>query len=507
MTDRQTTSRAGVVWRVLGAALGVLITYLSLSTGLARDGFAEAIQIGLFTGVVAGVLAPSFALAPVASGAGLCVGLLTMPPWFSQDNLPLMLMALAAGLVVSAVVGFVVSQQWVSETSIAVIAVAVLVVIVIALAGSIANSPQSDGFTEFDVLRTRPVAGQQWDDGTFYRAVVWNMRDGMSYLDAYRQGFHDNARWAADPDVVFAVRTPLLFWLWRMSPGWPISPFWLLLALTCASMLVTPFVLSPAVSPVLGIPAAAALAVYALGFMFAPGLLFLSEIWGGLLAVLVLAAYARSQNASSPRPWMLVAVAIALLAALVRELMVFLLLAGLVAAFFGGKKDRQFAAISWGSALGVFLLAWLAHYASARRILTPIESRSFMWFKYGGWSNLYAGVTTATQGFRATWIPAALVVLGVLGALAARQARHRAFAVLVVGMPLVGFLFAGTDAVQFGTGIRVNYWGAIVLPSLLVLAPAALGWIPGMRGGVDAAESAEGVGPASAHGSNMGLEV
>ena len=91
-----------------------------------------------------------------------------------------------------------------------------------------------------------------------------------------------------------------------------------------------------------------------LGYALIPSLLFLSEIWTGLLGILVLGAFALSQRDEGGRGWMVVAAALAFVAAVTRELMVFLLIAGLLSAWFGPASRRKFDLAVWGVPLLAF---------------------------------------------------------------------------------------------------------------------------------------------------------
>jgi len=464
--------------------LAGLLTYLAAATGMALAGFLGALQVGLLVGIVVGLVSPSVRVSLAAVVVSLGVGVVVSPPWF-QEGQPLTLaVLLVVALAVAAGARVVVDGGQLRPSMLVGVGLLVAAGCLLLVASGIASSPSDkyDGRTELQELARRPVAGQLWGDSEFYRAVVWHLRDGEPFLTAFRSAYHENGRWNRDPDSMLGVRTPLIYEFWRVLPGeWPVTALWVLLGLTCAAMLLSPVVISGAVPPALSIASATGLAAYVFGFAVMPTTLFLSEIWTGVVGVFVFALFARARREGASRWWMVSAAAVACLAAFARELMVFLLVAGLLAAFFAPRERRRFDMAAWALPLLIALGAWVVHLMAARAIITPVASVGFAWAKHGGIGNLLSGLTSSTWFVGSTWVPITIALLGIAGAAALPDRQYRAFALAAVCMPLVGFLFVGTDAVLRGSGIAFNYWGAIVVPALFVLAPASLGWIPGMR--------------------------
>lgn len=471
------------IWRITGAALGAALVYFAMAVGLAVGGVVDVVLVGLFAGIVAGALSPSLVGATISSVVPLAAGVLVLPPWLGRDNPLLLVMLVIVGTAVAVVVHLLSTMGLAGMIPLTAVALAALIASTVFVASTVVRTPQPDtGLTKLQGLEVQPVAGQTMDDGEFYRAVVWKMRRGAGYLDAFRSAYQENARWKGEaPHSVLGVRTPVLFEIWAKAPGGPHGPFWLLFSIALLGMAAAPVVIHRAVPPVLGVAGAASLIVYVFGYAFTPGLLFLSEIWAGVAAVLVFAAFSLAQREGAGRGWMVAAALIATVAALTRELMVFLLIAGLLAAFLGPKARRRFDVTVWATALASFAIAWGLLLMSARRIVTPIAGKGFEWIQNGGLDNLYSGIISSTGGFGTTWIPVALAVCAILGALAQPDRQFRVFATAAIVMPFVGFLFVGTDATVYGTNIPYNYWGGIVMPAVVVMAPAALAWIPGMR--------------------------
>lgn len=471
-------------WPTAGALLAGLLTYLTTATGIALAGFLGALQVGVLVGIVVGLVSPSLRVALAASAAALVAGVVILPPWFQAGQPLTLAVLLGVGIAAAAGSRAIVASGQLRQGMLVAVALALLIGSVWLVATSVAATPtaRDGGLTPLQVLATRPVAGQQWTDSEYYRAIVWRMRDGEPFLAALRASYHDNARWGTDPTSALGVRPPLLFELWKSLPTpWAASALWVLLGIVSVAMAVSPAALGDAVPSALGVAGAAGLASYALGFALVPTLLFLSEIWTGVVAVVVLALFATARRPGAARGWMIAAAATALVATFARELMVFLLVAGILAAFFAPRERRTFDLAVWGGSLAIALAAFAVHYSAARRIVTPIASVGFAWAAHGGVRNLLSGLTSATWSTGGSWVPITIALLGIAGAAALPDRQYRAFALAAVCMPLVGFLFVGTDAVLRGSGVAFNYWGAIVVPALFVLAPASLGWIPGMR--------------------------
>jgi hypothetical protein len=76
----------------------------------------------------------------------------------------------------------------------------------------------------------------------------------------------------------------------------------------------------------------------------------------------------------------------------------------------------------------------------------------------------------------ASWVALLFVALGVLGAFALPGAELRSFAVATVLTSLVAFSLV-TNRAHVG-GVLINYWGALVVPVLLAVSPAAFRLVP-----------------------------
>jgi hypothetical protein len=486
---------SAVAWGFVGAACAGLLTYVTSATSLALVGVLGAAQVGFLVGAVVGMVARSVRSALAASAICVVVGVAVFPPWFYRGELATLLLLLVVGVGVSGGVRAAIERELVRPGLVAVVTVGLAIACMLLVASSIATSPDpgAGGMSELQQVSKRPGLGDKWTDSKFYQVVVWKMRDGTSFLTAFKTAYRENPSWRNDPFSVFAVRPPLMFYFWKSLPDpWSASAFWALLALVCLGMVMAPVIAARSVSSVVGVAGAMALADYVLGFAFKPGLLFMFEPWAGAFAVLVLGMFAL---ATGGRGWgrglMVAAAALAVVTALARELMVFLLIAGLMAAFFAPKDRRRFDVTVWASALVGFGVIWAVELASASAIVKATVPMSRLWFAHGGLSNLVSGLVIQTWAVGGAWVSVALVLLGIAGAAVQRDRQLRVFALAAVLMPLVGFLFVGTNASSAARG-PYNYWGAIVLPLLYVLAPAAVAWIPSMDASSTAMSAAPG---------------
>jgi hypothetical protein len=182
------------------------------------------------------------------------------------------------------------------------------------------------------------------------------------------------------------------------------------------------------------------------------------EAWAGLLITASLAL-------RDERRWG-AAVALGLLAALIRELaMPYLLVMALVA--LAERRRTEAAAFALALAVSLAALGWHAHVVSA---LTSVHDQTSPgWLKFGGWPFVMAAakwellviVGGAVAG-------AVLVPLALVGAVGRRDGLGLRLTLILVGYT-AGFMAIGRP--------ENSYWGLLTVPLLsvgLCLAPTAL---------------------------------
>ena len=473
------TALSGVRWRDLAAFAAALLAYAFTHGGLVYAQFMPAVQVGLIVGVVTAFAASSSVRAGVAALLGVGVGGAIEPLLFAQGS-PLLLVAttaLVAGL-----------SAWVLRTVVDSGAVRKQLVValgVVLILGNLwlttatlgANQVVLDGQTMFQWITTRPTPGTKQPDQTYYLAIIDHMTDGMPYYQALRRAYHENTVWGYDPPNVFAVRQPLLLTALAALPGDRRSPIWALTFMASVAGLLAMALATNVSEASIRLLSLAAVAAYFLDFTTFPFVLS-AEPWGGLLAVVCAGLFALSlrRRSSASRRWLVVAAALtAVLSVAVRELMLFLPVAGLVAAFFAERAERRFDLLAWSASLLASVAALGAHFAYARTIVTP-RSGLEKWLGRGSLGNVVLGIVNGTRYLSASHVVlVGLALLGIAGLLLQESLQYRVFLALAVFPALLFFLVAWNGAIDSATSKPVNYWGSIVSPLLFALAPAALG--------------------------------
>lgn len=191
------------------------------------------------------------------------------------------------------------------------------------------------------------------------------------------------------------------------------------------------------------------------------------EIWAGLLIALALAVRRRGR-------WV-EAVALGLIAALIRETAVLALAVMAAAAWIEGERRE---ALGWAGAIGVVALALGFHAWGVAQVVGPLDPASPGWSGMLGPGFFIHSVRAATALMLAPgWLAAILVVLAVLGWAGWRDPLALRVLGVVLGYAAVISLFARADTF---------YWVLLVAPLVLV----GLAFVPdGLR---DLVRSARG---------------
>lgn len=468
-------------WRVLSAFVASLLTYYSVSGGLFYR--AQGAQIAIAVGMVAGLTIPGVGVSAIVAGAVLALGELTdLSPsirYGAADDVHRWLAAI--GIVVGgAAVAWVVRKAvglWRGKAAWTVAALFVVLIIANLWVTALTLDAQHvDGVALFDKLSTRPAVDQMSDNDA-YLHIYWLMHDGKSYYPAVRQAFIDNDRWQAEPPTTFDVREPAMYLIWQALPGGPpgIVVALLLLcsvAVLAAVLLATHFVRLPT-----ALFCAGAVASYYL-FDTMKTFAAYTEPWGSAIGLIAVACAVTSLVSASPRRWIGAGVALAVIAFLIRELMVFVLVGGLVASVFMKREDRWERVKWWSAAVVVAGIGYAFHAARAREIVAR-SGGAFHWLS-PSLSNVVRALQFGTQLIgEGGWAPVMLALLGLFGALSLPDRDARIYLSITAVLPLAFFVFAANDAVN-EQGVRINYWGTIIVPMLYAMAPLALARIPGV---------------------------
>jgi hypothetical protein len=339
-----------------------------------------------------------------------------------------------------------------------------------------------------DQLKGQVPPGYEDSDHLLYLRYYQSVRAGESYYPSVRKHFIE---WSGGrpPNTVLNIRSPLVTYFWAALPG----PTWIVIAFlvlaTVAVFMVPPFV-SGVVKMPLAIPGAAALCAY---FLFFPRqlLLLTTELWAVIPAMIALALTAVSLRSARWRELTVLAVALAALALMIRETLVFVPLAGLVGALAVKDEQRRFRVIAWSAGTATAGAFLAVHYWLARSIVE--RTSQYQGFASGGVSRMLEALTFATDHLGlGGWLAFTLAALGLLGALLLRDLRVRLFALVATVTPLVAFLFVSNAALDTRTGTTFNYWGVAVVPLLYLCIPVAFSLLPGAatKRGVQPAERA-----------------
>jgi len=274
---------------------------------------------------------------------------------------------------------------------------------------------------------------------------------------------------------VIAVRQPSLITFWTLLPGDGRSIAWALTALASIACVAALSVGRTLGSDASGVAGAAVVGAYFAHFTTLPVVTWF-EPWGGALALVCVALYLQASRAEGRRrvAFMVGAAAVAALASVVRELMLFLPLVGLGVAFFAPRAEKRLQIAAWGGSLVVAVAALGAHAAAAGRVVVARGDLG-TWVGRGGIDPLLSALSTGTRFFAGPEVmPLALGALGIVAAVSLLAGRERLFVVACAVLPLALFLFAWNGAIDVATGKAVNYWGAIVAPLLFAAGPSAI---------------------------------
>jgi hypothetical protein len=305
-------------------------------------------------------------------------------------------------------------------------------------APSIASRPPTAAATFTDVQLHRDEVAFARHPGTYYARVMEEQR---------RQHY------PMRPFV--AVRPPALAFFLSWLPGGALGGRLVVAALAAAvAGLWTVRLVTP-----LGAPGAAVAGLaLATGVVaaFTPNGYLMHECWAGLLIALSLALYPGDQSRGRLLP-LLASIAAALAAALVRELaLAFLGVMALMALV--ERRPRE--AIGWLGAIGLCLLALLAHALAVLRHTLPTDP-GMDWVRLGGWGFVLAADRWNAVLALKPWLPVALIPAALIGSLAWSGPVGRRLTFTLIGYA-AGFLVVGRP--------EDLYWGLMIAPLL------PLGW-------------------------------
>ncbi|WP_396043867.1 hypothetical protein [Aeromicrobium sp. UC242_57] len=306
--------------------------------------------------------------------------------------------------------------------------------------GLLAGAPSGEGASD----------GPADADLRLYSAISDRMASGTGYYAAVAA---EQARLGYPTRPVVTVREPTLAWLID-GVGGPAVTRWLLVALATVAAAVTMIRLRAMTSSLTVWGCASVLAALSFALMASADLIWVHEIWAGMLIALSVGLRTRSSWGTS--------VAIGLAAALVRELAAPYLVVMLVLAW---RDRRRREAAGWAIALTV----WAAFYAlHALRVadLVPASAQSSPgWIDMDGWPLFVEMIhSRSLLVLLPFWVSAVLVPLALLGWWSCRSGYALRVAWLLSAYALAFSVVGRADT---------TYWGflvaALVLPGLAMV--------------------------------------
>jgi len=338
-------------------------------------------------------------------------------------------------------------------------------------------APQSGGSSAYASFDFPVVPQTMTSDNEFYLRVQQLMRQGEPYYTAYRQAYAEFPAWPQElPPSVLGYRLPTFYWAWLALP----SAAWLVWAMAIAAGIATAAAYALGqyrAGPALAIIGAGAVSSLYLWSATTLSLVFV-EPWAGLLVLLAVVVHGES-SAPDWKRRLIGAVALVVVATLIRELSAVALIAGIVYALFGEADQRAYRLTGWALGLAAVLAGYLAHIWAIAGAVAPRAASSLL---QGGWEFFIAGLSEGKYFFGdQAWIQALLVVLGVVGLMAVRDRASKIALAMLTAVPLLSLLVFGNATFVPGETSQANYWSTVVLPTALAMLPWAFMLVPQWR--------------------------
>ena len=461
-----------------------LFAYLCTSFGLFL--LAASWVTPLVVGGIAGAISsPRWKRAVAGTAIGLAVGVAAARPWFLGRSpvAPMGQFAAAAFMVVlgaafAGAVAYVLAKA--RDARRAEWAVAVLLVAAIVggmwLSTTLANRGQfSAGSVPLNqILSVRPELGNTPQDYEYYLRLFYDVHDHQPYYESVAKiWLADSAGGNSLPIGVTSYRMPTIFYLWLLLPRDGAAIPWAFLVFATVAV-ASGFSIGAQLSrPSVAVLGALTVAVAYLLLATSPWVTFVDG-WAVALALAGTALFIASICRESRR-LLWAAVAAFFAGAVLRELMIYPMILAAATALMVPKGQRWRAARPWLVALGAFVLVYAAHVMAVAGRVSPTTGYS-RWLS-GGVSHLLATVQFFAPYFGGRpWLMPVLVVTGIIGAILVRgrQVRLSTFLASVVIAPLVAFLVFGNGGEELSTGAVSGYWGILVVPFAMALAPVAV---------------------------------
>jgi len=451
--------------------------YVASSHGLFYT--AGVWQVPLFVGCAIGLVAIARIQAAVTAGAVMLLALAALPPAlpFGAGMQPwerALALVLATGSAAS--LAYARDALWKGRRTAFNTAASVIMVSWILLNFWLPLIATGLPVQGYGVLRSSyisevPQPGNYQLDAEIYRRVYYLMHQGESYYPAFQRAMtQEGLPNHPAPSSVLGYRLPTLFWIWRLLPPDAFSVVYLFLALSSVGVVAAAFIACQLVDGRFAPLGAAAMAAYAMAVAITGSVTYV-DLPATSIALAGIALFVRARRTDDRRPLWAAAIVLAL-AALTREILVYLIVLAALSAPLEAPGMRLKAAVPWLTALGLFAAGYTAHAIVASAYLSPWSTVTY---SRGSAAFVVNAVTNFSSAMNGDGI--ALVSLFALG-LAGAYAAHRrvgwpfsAFAMAALVLPLLVMLRVGNNSLT-AEGEIFNYWGTLVVPIALALWPA-----------------------------------
>ena len=438
--------------------------------------YGAAWQVPLFVGCVIGLLAVAPVQAALLAPIVMAVSLVVIPPPIPLTGLGLYEYALGLSLSTGAATAIAyVRTSWTGQSRkyFGMMAAAGLVVWTLVnlwLPLLAAGLPVSAyGSLPAAMVTEIPQPGTYVLDDEIYRRIYYLMHQGEPYYAAFNDAWRGLQTSPPLPDSVLGFRLPLLFWTWNLLPPDPFFIVYLYLALCSVGVVSAAFITGQLVGVRFAPLAAVAVAAYAMGIGIYTYIVYV-DMPAMSIALAGIALFIRAIM-TKERSTLWAAAGVMTLAALTREILVYLVVLAALSALLENPAKRLRAATPWLAALGVFALGYTAHSIAVWGYLSEASRVSYFG---GGLGFLASGLTEFSDVINGHGVAITFMfVAGVAGAFAVRSRtgwQFSAFAAAALLLPVLAWLRIGNSGIN-AVGDSVNTWGMLVVPFALALWP------------------------------------
>lgn len=344
-------------------------------------------------------------------------------------------------------------------------------------------------------IRAVPIPGAYQNDDALYRRVFFLLHEGRGHYAAFRDAWAGLQSFEGFPQTVFSYRLPTYYWIWRMLPNDAFLIEVVFLTFASGGIVAAALIGAQLGGPLAAVLSAASVAAYAMGIAISVYMVYVD--FPAVCVVLVGCALFLRGRRTGQQPFIVGGIAALLLAALMRELLAFLLPVAFLATWLGAARDcRQTRRVLAGAML-IFAVAYGLHVKAVLQSI-PVRTAHLDYLQgstryaldaIAAFGNVFHGTSATLAGLCITGI----LAMGVYIARPWRRVRvadvhgpesdgwmppgAQELLVLLFSasvLPLMAMSLVGNPGVVPGLGY-VNYWGMWFVPLTLTAWPLALG--------------------------------